>query len=53
MYKHECVKCLTEHKNKCIKNISFFDRFLGTEKVTECLEYKNIITYQKRCNKKR
>jgi hypothetical protein len=43
MYKHECVKCLTIHNYKCIYEISFIDRFFGTEKVVYCPEFLNRI----------
>ena len=52
MYKHECVVCLREHGYKCLMGISFFDRFLGTNKVINCFEYNNILKYQKRYNSK-
>ena len=52
MYKHYCIMCLVLHKYKCICNISFSDRFLGTDKVKNCLEYKSTTKNQNRYNKK-
>ena len=52
MYKHECVVCLRSNNLKCKFNISFLDRFFGTDKVKYCPEYNSIIVYQKRYNKK-
>jgi hypothetical protein len=43
MYKHNCVLCLRQHHLKCIWNISFIDRFLGTKKINYCPQYIKII----------
>lgn len=48
MYKHECVECLTKHGFKCMWNVSFLDRFFGTDKVKYCSEYLKILDYQKK-----
>ena len=52
MYKHECVQCLISHYYKCKYNISFFNRFFGTDEVKFCPEYLAIINYHKRYNYK-
>lgn len=53
MYKHECVLCLREHNLKCIFNVSFLDRFFGTDEVKYCPQYNNIKNYKNRYNKKK
>jgi hypothetical protein len=52
MYKHECVKCLTNHYLKCVWNIGFWDRFFGNDKVRYCPEYNLIVQGVRGKNKK-
>lgn len=50
MYKHECVECLLSHGLKCIWNVSFINRFFGTDEVKYCTEYNAIIKHKNKLN---